>query len=77
MAFPGFSTLIKKVPGGKNVQVFVGTLFSLGVCAIPVIYKETRAGHDLFSQEKPEEIILHQEKQQKDYIVKKIAERKA
>jgi len=77
MAFPGFFSLIKKVPGGKNVQVFVGTSFLLGVCSIPVIYKETKAGHDLFSQEKPEQIASHQEQQQKEYFAKKIAERQA
>jgi len=75
MAIPGFYSLLKKVPGGQGTQVFVGTAFLLSLCAIPVVRKETKRGHDLFSQEKPEEIENHQEQQQKEYFAKKIAER--
>ena len=70
-----YEQLVKKVPGGQNAQVFIGTVFALSLCAIPIVTKETRKGHDLFSQEKPEAIELHQEKQQKEYFAKKIAER--
>jgi len=75
MVFPGFYALVKRVPGGQNAQVFFGTSLLLGIAAIPIIRKETRAGHDYFSQEKPEAIAQHQEQQQKQYFEKKIASR--
>lgn len=75
MAFPGFYALIKKIPGGQGAQVFAGTAILLGVCAVPIVRKETKKGHDLFSQEKPEEIQSHQEQQQKEYFAKRIADR--
>ena len=45
---------VQKIPGGQNVQAFVGTSILIGLCAIPVFGKDTKTGHDLFSQEKPQ-----------------------
>jgi hypothetical protein len=43
----------------------------LGLCAIPVFGKDTKAGHDLFSQEKPQAIIENESKLRKDYMSSK------
>jgi len=51
-----FWTLLQKVPGGKHAQVFVGTATLFAIAAYPVISKEQKKGHDLFSQEKPKAI---------------------
>jgi len=75
MVFPGFYSALKKIPGGQNVQVFVGTSFLLTLCAAPIFLKDTRPGHDLFSQEKPEAVQLHEEKLMKDYQKKVEKER--
>jgi hypothetical protein len=52
---------VEKIPGGLRVQVFVGVSFVLGLSAIPIWYKPQKAGHDLFSQEKPRAIEEQQE----------------
>ncbi|GMI02362.1 hypothetical protein TrVE_jg9030 [Triparma verrucosa] len=46
-----FYTLLQKLP--KNTQVAAGTFFIFALAAYPVISKEQKKGHDLFSQEKP------------------------
>jgi hypothetical protein len=58
---------VQRIPGGQNVQVFVGTSILLGLCAIPVFAKDTKAGHDLFSQEKPQAIVS-ESKLRREYI---------
>jgi hypothetical protein len=58
---------VRKIPGGLRVQVFLGTSFILGLSAIPVFYKPSKRGHDLFSQEKPEEVENHQNKLKQQY----------
>jgi len=60
--------LLQKIPGGPNTKVFVGTSVLLGLCAIPVFAKDTKAGHDLFSQEKPQAILDSETKLRKDYM---------
>ena len=50
------------------MQAFVGTSILLGLCAIPVFAKDTKAGHDLFSQEKPQAIVDSENKMRKNYI---------
>ncbi|KAL3757119.1 hypothetical protein ACHAWU_002958 [Discostella pseudostelligera] len=60
--------LLQKIPGGTNVQAFVGTSILLGLCAIPVFLKDTKAGHDLFSQEKPQAIVDSESKLRKEYM---------
>ena len=62
---------VQKIPGGEKVQVFVGTSILLGLCAIPVFGKDTKAGHDLFSQEKPQAIVDSESKLRKDYMMAK------
>ena len=59
--------LVQKIPGGPKAQVFVGTSVLLTICAIPVLTKDEKRGHDLFSQEKPEAVLQHQEKAIKDF----------
>jgi len=43
----------------------------IGGCAIPVFAKDTKAGHDLFSQEKPQAIIDSESKLRKEYMSSK------
>jgi len=50
-----FWTLLQKIPGQK-LQVFVGTCTLFAVAAYPVISKEQKKGHDLFSQDKPQAV---------------------
>lgn len=71
-----FLSLLNKLPGGRNVRVFAGTTLLLAVCAVPIVLKEEKKGHDLFSQEKPAEIEEHQNKKEKEYFAKRVAERK-
>lgn len=59
--------LLHRIPGGQNVQVFVGTSVLLGICAIPVYLKDDKPGHDLFSQEKPQSVLVSQEKLLKEF----------
>lgn len=62
---------VQKLPGGQNFKVFVGTSVLLGLCAIPVFAKDTKAGHDLFSQEKPQAIIDSESELRKGYMDRK------
>ena len=67
---------VQKIPGGPNVQVFVGTAILVGVCAIPVFSKPNeKRGHDLFSQEKPEAVVASTEKLQRDFYKAKKEEK--
>ncbi|KAL3763553.1 hypothetical protein ACHAW5_008096 [Stephanodiscus triporus] len=63
--------LLQRLPGGQNTQAFVGTSLLLGLCAVPVFSKDTKAGHDLFSQEKPQAIIENESRLRKDYMSSK------
>ena len=63
-----FTHTVQRIPGGQNVQVFVGTTLLLGLCAIPVFSKDTKPGHDLFSQEKPQAILESEYKLRKEYM---------
>jgi hypothetical protein len=58
-----FLSLAQKIPGGPRVRVAIGTTLMLAACAYPVFgkAKETKRGHDLFSQERPEAILRSQE----------------
>ena len=64
----GETNTVQKIPGGQNVQAFVGTSLLVGLCAIPVFSKDTKAGHDLFRQEKPQAIVDSESKLRKEYI---------
>jgi len=63
--------LLQKLPGGHNVKVFIGTSFLVGLCAVPVFGKDTKTGHDLFSQEKPQAMVDSESKLRKDYMDEK------
>lgn len=63
--------LLQKIPGGENVQALIGTALLLGFCAVPIFAKDTKTGHDLFSQEKPQAIVDSESKLRKDYMVAK------
>ena len=65
---PSLHPTVQKIPGGQNVQAFVGTSILIGLCAIPVFAKDTKTGHDLFSQEKPQAIVDSESKLRKDYM---------
>ncbi|TMW66783.1 hypothetical protein Poli38472_014095 [Pythium oligandrum] len=47
--------LLEKLPLSQSGKVAVGTGLCLGICAIPVS-RRTKAGHDLFSSEKPQDV---------------------
>lgn len=70
----GLESLIRKIPGGQRVQVFVGTAFILGLSAVPVFYKPQKKGHDLFSQEKPQAVEERQEELKQQYRAQRKAE---
>lgn len=63
-------SLVKKIPGGPRMQVFVVTVGSLALCAVPVYWKNEKQGHDLFSQEKPEAVKASEEKLQREHYRK-------
>ncbi|KAL7547238.1 hypothetical protein ACHAWF_010593 [Thalassiosira exigua] len=67
--------LLQKIPGGPNVKVFVGTFVLLGLCAVPVFAKDTKAGHDLFSQEKPQAIVDGESEMRKKDMERRMEER--
>lgn len=67
--------ILSKIPGGQNVQVFVGTTVLAGLCGIPVFFKNEKRGHDLFSQERPEAVLDSQEKLLKEFDRKSKLER--
>jgi len=51
----------------QNQKVFLGTFTFLGLCGVPVFFKNEKRGHDLFSQERPEAILESQEKALKEF----------
>ena len=55
----------------KNVHpqliIFLGSTSLIGICAYPVFKKDERAGHDLFSSERPEAIREAQEAKRDEY----------
>ena len=52
-----FLTILNKIPGGKNVKVFVGTAACMGFCAIPFVTgQKKKAGHGAFDVDKPEAV---------------------
>jgi hypothetical protein len=59
---------VSKIPGSPPVKAFGLSLIIAAACAYPVFgggrASETRQGHDLFSQEKPE-VIASQEEQKR------------
>lgn len=66
-----YKKTVQRLPGGDNTKAFVGTMVLIGGCAIPVFAKDTKAGHDLFSQEKPQAIIDSESKLRKEYMSSK------
>src|SRR3569832_2802875 len=58
--------LIRKIPGSTATKAFVVSLTVAGLCAVPVFRtSESRQGHDLFSQDKPEVVASGQERLRK------------
>lgn len=55
--------------------IALGSTFIIAASAYPVFSKDLRPGHELFSSEKPEAVLLAQEASQKEYR-KKILERR-
>ena len=51
----------------QNQKVALGTFTLLGLCGVPVFFKNEKRGHDLFSQERPEAILESQEKALKEF----------
>mmetsp|Transcript_17 Transcript_17/g.46 ORF Transcript_17/g.46 Transcript_17/m.46 type:complete len:92 (+) Transcript_17:181-456(+) len=60
----------------RQVWIGLGSTFIIAASAYPVFSKDVRPGHELFSSEKPEAILLAQEAKQKDYR-KQLKERRA
>jgi len=65
----GMSSCWEKVLKNVHPQVivFLGSTSLVGLCAYPVFKKDERAGHDLFSSERPEAIREAQEAQRQEY----------
>mmetsp|Transcript_24039 Transcript_24039/g.51895 ORF Transcript_24039/g.51895 Transcript_24039/m.51895 type:complete len:85 (+) Transcript_24039:127-381(+) len=63
--------ILHKLPGSENVKALVGTSLLIGLCAVPVFGKDTKTGHDLFSQEKPQAIVDSASGLRKDYLANK------
>jgi len=53
------------MPGSDNFKVFFGTCLVLSIGMAPVAYKKTKAGHDYFSSERPEEVQQGMEAKEK------------
>jgi len=60
----------------RQVWIGLGSTLIIAGSAYPVFSKDERPGHELFSSEKPEAILMAQEKKQKDYR-KQLEERRA
>eukprot|EP00536_Pseudo-nitzschia_multiseries_P008939 jgi/Psemu1/21876/gm1.21876_g len=67
-------SLLQKV--NRQVWIGLGSTFIIAASAYPVFSKDVRPGHELFSSEKPEAIVLAQEAKQKEYR-KHLKERRA
>ena len=59
---------VQRLPYGDNFKAFVGTMTLLSFCAAPVFLKNTKTGHDLFSQEKPQAIVDSERELRKGYM---------
>jgi len=61
--------MIQKFVKGVHPQVwvFLGSVSIIGLSAYPVFKKDERAGHDLFSSERPEAIREAQETKRQEY----------
>jgi len=60
----------------KQVWIGLGSTLIIAGSAYPVFSKEERPGHELFSSEKPEAILVAQEAKRKEYR-KQLEERRA
>jgi hypothetical protein len=60
----------------RQVWIGLGSTLIIAGSAYPVFSKDVRPGHELFSSEKPEAILMAQEKKEKDYR-KQLEERRA
>ena len=67
-------SLVQKV--NKQVWIALGSTIIIGASAYPVFSKDVRPGHELFSSEKPEAILVAQESKRKEYR-KQLEERRA
>ncbi|KAI9916143.1 hypothetical protein PsorP6_016955 [Peronosclerospora sorghi] len=61
-------TFLEKLPLSQNGKVFVGTSLCLALCAYPVLRKQQKAGHDLFSSERPQDIVDQEVKARRDKL---------
>ncbi|CAI5744105.1 unnamed protein product [Peronospora destructor] len=61
-------TFLEKLPFGQNGKVVVGTCICLAMCSYPVIRKQQKAGHDLFSSERPQDIVDQQTKARREKL---------
>ena len=51
----------------QQVWVGLGTAAIVALCAYPVFKTDQRPGHDLFSSEKPEAVLVAQEAKRQEY----------
>ncbi|KAG7395440.1 hypothetical protein PHYBOEH_003731 [Phytophthora boehmeriae] len=61
-------TFLEKLPLSQGGKVFVGTSLCLAICAYPVIRKQQKAGHDLFSSERPQDIVDSETKARREKL---------
>uniref|UniRef100_M4C4E7 Uncharacterized protein n=1 Tax=Hyaloperonospora arabidopsidis (strain Emoy2) TaxID=559515 RepID=M4C4E7_HYAAE len=61
-------TFLEKLPLSQGGKVFVGTSLCLAICAYPVIRKQRKTGHDLFSSERPQDIVDQEVKARREKL---------
>ena len=68
------NNVVQKIP--RQIWVGIGSVAIIAGSAYPVFSKDVRPGHEYFSSEKPEVVLLAQEAKHKEYT-QQLKERRA
>ena len=63
-----FDRMMNRVPGSMPFKAFVTGTTMCAVLAYPVFSSSTKAGHDYFSQERPEAVLQAEDASRKQYL---------
>jgi hypothetical protein len=69
-----YNNEVQKIP--RQIWVGIGSVAIIAGSAYPVFSKDVRPGHEYFSSEKPEVVLLAQEAKHKEYT-QQLKERRA
>lgn len=69
-----YNNVVQKIP--RQIWVGIGSVAIIAGSAYPVFSKDVRPGHEYFSSEKPEVVLLAQEAKHKEYT-QQLKERRA